>query len=408
MIEAAQFLERIGEYLETSGPDVDGSKAEVLGNARACLETLRLAEPSADFILGETGVSWGQRPVALGSAPWLDQLRAEGVAILAPPNSEDGFGRWIARLAKQVAAGTAVREPALAGVGAAVETVETPVVIAESVSEVAPVSAPAAGRAVTLQSEADLVWQLHEEALRGRPLSFATALSVVANLAAVVEQTELTAVSRLVCALDETTTVHCLNTALLSMRLARYLAYDEGDVLAVGIAGLLHDIGKSRLGDLPAVSRDMLSSDERAILKTHTAEGARLLLDSGAEFQAAAIVAYEHHMYSEGPGGYPRRHFERSTHAYSRLVSVCDVYDVLRGERTFRPALSAEATIKYLSLLGGQGLDPDMVNAFVDLAAAPLDRIDLPTSQPPAEAHEIGWLPESGYDADCEPRPVRL
>ena len=95
--------------------------------------------------------------------------------------------------------------------------------------------------------------------------------------------------SQLICTLDEYSTVHCLNTALLSVRLARYLAYDEDDVLAVGMAGLLHDIGKSRLGDLPSVSRDMLSAEERAVLKTHAAEGARLLLDSGAEFQTAAI-----------------------------------------------------------------------------------------------------------------------
>lgn len=406
MIEAVRFLERIGEYLDPAA-DAAGSRADLLNEARACLEALRLADPSADFMLGQTGVTWGNRPLVLEDAPWLDRLREEGVAILAPPNNEDGFGRWIARLAEQVADGPAVVEPVLVTVGAEVDSPAVPAP-APADAEPEPVATPPPSPAASLQPEADLVWLLHADAFHGRGVSFETATAVVAKLAAALEQTELTAESQIVCPLDEYTTVHCINTALLSMKLARHLAYDEGNVLAVGLAGLLHDIGKSRLGDLPSVSRDMLAPDEREVLKTHCAEGARLLLDCGAAFQAAAIVAYEHHMHWRGGGGYPSRHFQRSTHAYSRLVSVCDVYDVLRSERTFRPALSAEAAIKYLRLLGGQGLDPDVVTAFVDLAREPLARIDLPTRQSPAEANEIGWLPESGYDADCEPRPVRL
>lgn len=441
MKEALQFLEDVGVLLGEAGPDHASDRVDLIVAARAKLEVLRLAEPSSDFIVTAAGISWGSRPLEVEGAAWLDRLRDDGVAVLAPPNDEAGFGRWIAGLAAQVGTETDARTLELVGVtsSAASEPATTPtapqpqqtqpvvptlppseskpdseaeVLTSQTVSNDDPARrmkhSGEAGAARSIQAQVDRVQQLHEAASQGYSLSFPEASGIVACLAGCLDQASLSARSDVICTLDEYTTLHSVNTALLSMKLAIHLGFEEEDVTEIGIAGLLHDIGKVRLGDLPSVSRQMLSGDERGILQSHTAEGARLLLDAGASFAIAAIVAYEHHMPCQGEGGYPTKHFDRPTHEFTRIVAVCDAFDVLRGERSFRPALSSAAALKYLGMLGTQGLDPAIVGAFVELARTPLPRVDVPTTRPPAEPHEIGWLPETGYDPDCEPRPVRF
>ncbi len=438
MREATQFLEYVGVLLGESTPHPTSDLGDLIVTARAALETLRLAEPSSDFILTPSGVNWGSRPLDVGGAAWLDRLRQEGIAVLAPPNDEAGFGRWIAGLAAQVGSETDARTLELVGATAAGSTQAVLLDAApESVSENTPPAAPPSEPADaieaptdvgapdsermlasvfteglrpdrSLQSEADRVLQLHEAASQGYSLSYPEASGIVSNLLARIDDESLSAEADIISTLDEYTTVHSLNTALLSMKLAQRLGYETEVVVEVGVAGLLHDIGKVRLGDLPSVSREMLSGDERGVLQSHSAEGAALLLDSGVEFGAAAVVAYEHHMPWEGESGYPTRHFDRDTHVFSRIVAICDVYDVLRSERSFRPALTRPAVLKYLALLGKRSLDPTIVGTFVELARSPLPRIAVPTTRPEAETNEIGWLPETGYDADCEPRPVRF
>jgi len=440
--EAVEFLKNVGVLLGETAPDPVSDRGDLIVAARAALETLRMAEPSSDFILTPSGINWGAQPLEVADSGWLSRLRDEGIAVLAPPNDEAGFGRWIASLAAQVGVGTDARTPELVGVATS-ESTETvsnapapqaaapepelpasPTTAPGAVGDIATealagLDAPGDGPGPddtpdgansdrSVQTEADRTRQLHEAAAQGYSLSFPEASGIVTCLTDVLDCGSLSARSDVICTLDEYTTVHSINTALLSMKLARQLGYEERDIIEVGVAGLLHDIGKVRLGDLPSVSRQMLSGDERGVLQSHTQEGARLLLDSGAPFAIAAIVAYEHHMPWKGEGGYPTRHFDRPTHVFSRIVAVCDVYDVLRGERSFRPALGTAATAKYMGLLGNRGLDPEILKAFLELARGPLPRIEVPTTKPPAEPHEIGWLPETGYDPDCEPRPVRF
>ena len=59
MTEAGRFLDRIGEYLRLAPTASDAARAEIVRDAMQCLEALRLAEPSSDFILDATGVSCG-------------------------------------------------------------------------------------------------------------------------------------------------------------------------------------------------------------------------------------------------------------------------------------------------------------------------------------------------------------
>ena len=114
---------------------------------------------------------------------------------------------------------------------------------------------------------------------------------------------------------DQYTTVHACNVAMLSMALAESLGGGSREVRAVGTAALLHDIGKVRLPAERLSHPGALSTSEQEIMRPHSVEGARLLGERGAGNALAAIVAYAQHIWANGKGGYPGYTFPRRPHA---------------------------------------------------------------------------------------------
>jgi putative nucleotidyltransferase with HDIG domain len=163
---------------------------------------------------------------------------------------------------------------------------------------------------------------------------------------------------------DQYTTTHSLNVAVLSLGLAEALGFRPADIRAVGIAGLLHDIGKTRIPLDVLTKPGKLSDAERAIMNQHPVDGARIILEGKEELELAAVVAYEHHIMING-GGYPSMHYNRECTLASRLVHVCDVFDALSTKRPYRDAWPTEKTMAYLEERAGLEFDPDLVAAFL-------------------------------------------
>jgi putative nucleotidyltransferase with HDIG domain len=170
-------------------------------------------------------------------------------------------------------------------------------------------------------------------------------------------------------AFDQYTTTHSLNVSVLAMGLAEALGCGPREVRAFGVAGLLHDIGKTRIPMHVLTKPGRLTDEEMEIMRAHPVDGARLLVQSEGDLELAAIVAYEHHIMLDG-GGYPRPHYPRECALASRLVHVCDVYDALRTNRPYRDAWPAAQTIEYLKIRAGAEFDPDIVRAFVGMLEA--------------------------------------
>ena len=168
---------------------------------------------------------------------------------------------------------------------------------------------------------------------------------------------------------DQYTTTHALNVAVLSMGLAEALSCGAKEVRAFGVAGLLHDIGKTRIPLEVLTKPGRLTDQERTLMNAHPVDGARIIMQSHDDLDLAAVVAYEHHIMIDG-GGYPRLHYPRECTLASRLVHVCDVYDALRTNRPYRDAWSNEKTIAYLQERAGTEFDGAVVTAFVKLLQA--------------------------------------
>jgi putative nucleotidyltransferase with HDIG domain len=167
---------------------------------------------------------------------------------------------------------------------------------------------------------------------------------------------------------DEYTTTHSLNVCVLSMALAEWVGMGARDVRAFGTAGLLHDIGKTRIPTEILNKAGRLEPSEREIMNRHPAEGAKIIIETEEKLDLAAVVAYEHHIMVNG-GGYPKFDYPRECHQASKLVHVCDVYDALRTNRPYRAAWAAPKVLSYLEERSGTEFDPEATRAFVKMMA---------------------------------------
>lgn len=226
---------------------------------------------------------------------------------------------------------------------------------------------PTATLNFSLGEEAETIRWMHEEVKSRTMLPLAEAEAVVRSLSVAMHGDRQMIMPLLqLKEFDQYTTTHSLNVSVLSMALAEYIGMGAGDARAFGVAGLLHDLGKVRIPIEVLTKTGKLTPDERLMMNTHPAEGARIILESEEELDLAAVVAYEHHIMLNG-GGYPRLLFQRSCHHASNLVHVCDVYDALRTRRPYREAWPVEQVLPYLEGRSGMEFDPELVRPFVEM-----------------------------------------
>ena len=139
----------------------------------------------------------------------------------------------------------------------------------------------------------------------------------------------------------------------------------EGDILkCLGMAGLLHDIGTVGISDEVLNKPDRLTDEEFNIIKTHPQRGWEILSASHDMDEMILDVCLHHHERTDG-SGYPEKLSGDALPLFSRMASVCDVYDSMISGRSYKKAATpADAIRKMTELLDGQ-LDQMVFRAFV-------------------------------------------
>lgn len=163
---------------------------------------------------------------------------------------------------------------------------------------------------------------------------------------------------------DEYTFTHNTNVCILTMAQAMALGIRGQLLNDIGMAAMLHDIGKLFVPDEILTKVGKLSDEEFSIMKSHPARGARYLLETPGVPRLAAIVAYEHHM-RDNLCGYPQAPQGWRLNMASQLTSIADVFDAMRTRRPYQLPKEPLEISNFLLSKAGTEFHPQLVQNFL-------------------------------------------
>jgi two-component system cell cycle response regulator len=161
---------------------------------------------------------------------------------------------------------------------------------------------------------------------------------------------------------------HMCDVARLAGQVGDRLGMTREELDVLVRAAELHDIGKMAVPDAILQKPGPLDSDEWAFMRRHTVVGERILGAAEALRPVAAIVRSSHERWDGA--GYPDGLAGEAIPLGARIVFVCDAFDAMVTDRTYRPRRSVQAALAELRACAGTQFDPAVVAVFTELIAA--------------------------------------
>lgn len=178
-------------------------------------------------------------------------------------------------------------------------------------------------------------------------------------------QTSVLKIVQPIRAYSDYTFAHSANVTIMSLFIAETLGVGDDMLQDVGIAALMHDIGKIFVPKAILDKESKLDAEEWAEMKKHTIYGAKYLASLPEVPKLAVMAAYEHHIRHDGTG-YPDTKWRgRTQHTVSQIVAIADFFDALRTDRPYRKALGVPVIIGIMKEACGKEFSPLMVDHFI-------------------------------------------
>jgi hypothetical protein len=182
---------------------------------------------------------------------------------------------------------------------------------------------------------------------------------------------------------DQRLFVHSINVALLALAQARALGIQDQVLHDVGLASLLHDIGKLSLPQEVVNKRERLTEEESEVLRLHPELGAAKLCGIPEVPHLAVLVAYEHHLRWDGKPSFPVPSTPRTPNVASQLTAIANTFDVMIAGRGLSGRADDDATLKVWQERSETYLDPFLVGSFVMMVSEARSRLDSGGSESP-------------------------
>ncbi|MBI5093792.1 MAG: HD domain-containing protein [Candidatus Hydrogenedentes bacterium] len=170
---------------------------------------------------------------------------------------------------------------------------------------------------------------------------------------------------------DYYTYTHSVNVFVFSVSLAQRIGMNDVATLReFGDGTLLHDIGKSMLDPAIINCRGRLTEAQWALMKMHPVYGYEILKDNGKLTDRALDVVRHHHEKIRG-GGYPDNLSGAGISSWTRICTICDIFDALTTQRSYKPAMNSFPALRLMKDEMAPDLDPDFFRIFVDMMGNP-------------------------------------
>jgi putative nucleotidyltransferase with HDIG domain len=163
---------------------------------------------------------------------------------------------------------------------------------------------------------------------------------------------------------DEYTFKHSVDVATMAMIVSRQYGFNDEQVQQIGVSGLLHDIGKSRIPTEVLNKAQKLTDEEFALIKKHSLLGYEILKDKPELSNAVKMGVLQHHEKING-SGYPMGVTEEQIHIFAKIIAVTDIYDALVTERPYKKAFTPRNAVEMIMAMTGE-LDLQVMQSFLE------------------------------------------
>jgi len=202
---------------------------------------------------------------------------------------------------------------------------------------------------------------------------------------------------------DEYTHYHSVNVSILSMALGHKLGLSRKFLAALGLAGLLHDIGKIQI-PIDVLNKPTSFTDEEwQLVKQHPVHGALVILkikEIDDSLINLVIPTFEHHLNYDLTG-YPKLIHRVKIDFFSSIIAITDQYDAMTSSRVYsRVPLSPERALSTLLGKSGTQLDPSLLKVFINMIGIyPIGSLTV------LNTNEMGLVFENNINPDLINRP---
>ena len=219
----------------------------------------------------------------------------------------------------------------------------------------------------TYNEAVSAVRDIFQEIGKGRIPNSRRMLTVVSSLAmtAIKEPAALLGLA-LIKDYDNYTFQHSVNVGVLSMALSASMGQPSYEVEEAGLAGFLHDIGKTRVDKEILNKPGKLNTDESLEMRKHPEHGAEIVREmEGVPERVAEAVLGHHIRYDRG--GYPEWARSLPFGVTSGIVAVADFYDATTTLRAYQRPMQPTQAVEEIRNACGTSLDREIVERFLEL-----------------------------------------
>jgi len=162
---------------------------------------------------------------------------------------------------------------------------------------------------------------------------------------------------------DEPTFTHSTNVSLLTNLFGRWLGLEEDELAKLTISASLHDLGKTKIPHEILTKPGRLTDAEFKIMRKHTVYGYRMIENHNIP-QEIKLAALTHHEKIDG-SGYPMGLKGDRITKYSKIITICDIYDAMTANRVYRGKVCPFDVIKSFEQASYGRLDTSFLFVFL-------------------------------------------
>ena len=147
---------------------------------------------------------------------------------------------------------------------------------------------------------------------------------------------------------DYSSTMHSINVMAMALNFAYYMHFSSEESKVLGLCGLLHDVGKTKINNELLTAPRKLTDEEFEEIRKHTVFGFKILNDCKFGRREIADCALDHHEKIDG-SGYPNRKIRIAR--TSQIIGIIDCYEALTNDdRSYRSSMEAYEALNTIIL----------------------------------------------------------